>query len=155
MANDKQPPPARRVLPDSYLPMEIDDGNAVISRDFWAVMSPNKLTDDWAVKSVPFAPFFELSAIDSSTKVVNTNHQTGKNTLAVRKAWLTKVTKIIFGKKYRDTVRMGWNTGLGNEMPKRMGGEPSSRGGNDIVDFGENGIVDFCTGGRHPRQWKM
>ena len=78
--------------------MEIDDGNAVITRVFWAVMSPNKLTNDWVVKSVPFAPFFKLSAIDSSTKVVNTNHQTGNNTLAVRKAWLTKVTKIIFGK---------------------------------------------------------
>lgn len=71
------------------------------------VMSPNKLTDDWAVKSMPFDPFFELSAIDSRTKVVNTNHQTGKNTMAVRKAWLTKVTKIIFGKNYRNTVRMG------------------------------------------------
>ena len=75
-------------------------------QDFWAVMSQNKLNDDWAVKSVPFAPFFELSAIDIRTKVVNTNHQTGENTLSVRKAWLSEVTKIIFGKKYRDTVRM-------------------------------------------------
>jgi len=86
MADDKPTPPHPRVLPGSYLPMEIDNGNTVIPRDFWAVMSPNKLNDDWAVKSVPFAPFFELSAIDISTKVVNTNHQTGKNTLAVCEA---------------------------------------------------------------------
>ena len=127
MADDKPTPPPPRVLPD-YLPMEIDNGNAVIPRDFWAVMSPNKLTDDWAVKSVTFAPFFELSEIDRSTEVVNTNHQMGENALVVRKAWLSKVTKIIFGKKYRDTVRMGWNTGLCNEMPKRMGGTFVARG---------------------------
>jgi len=133
-------------LPDSYLPVEIEDGNAVIPWDFWALMSPNKLTDDWAVKSVPFAPFFELSAIDSNTKVVNTNHQIGNNTLAVRKAWLMKVTKIKSGKRYRDTVRMGWNTGLTNEMPKRISGKSSSgdsgtlsSGGIDIIDFSFRG----------------
>jgi len=146
MADNTSTPPPLRVLPD-YLPMEIDNGNAVIPRDFWAVMSPNKLTDDWAVKSVTFAPFFELSAIDSSTKVVNTNHQTGENTLAVRKAWLSKVTKIIFGKKYRDTVRMGWNTGLCNEMPKRMGG--------NLRRAGKTTLLIFRSGGRHQRQWKM
>ena len=138
MADDTSTPPPLRVLPD-YLPLEIENGNVVIPRDFWAVMSPNKLTDDWAVKSVPLAPFFELSAIDSSTNVVNTNHETGENTLAVRKAWLSKVRKIIFGKKYRDTVRMGWNTGLCNEMPKRTGGERSSWGENDGVDFAFRG----------------
>ena len=128
--------------------MEIDDGNAVIPRVFWAVMSPNKLTNNWVIKSVPFTPFFELSDIDSSTKVVNTNHQTGTNTLAVRKAWLTKVTKIIFGQRYRDTVRMGWNPGLTNEMPKLISGKSLSG------DSGtpSPGGIDM---GKHPRQWTM
>ena len=101
--------PARQLLPEKYLPVELLDGNAVIPRDFFLTMCSKKLKNDWAVLSVALAPYVEPAAIDSNTNIVNANHPTGKNTLFVRSAWLHKVINILFGKQYRNTVRMGWD----------------------------------------------
>ena len=114
--DEQRPLPAQQVLPKTYLPVELVNGNTIIPRDFFVSMCPNKLSDDWAVLSITLAPYFETSAIDNNTNVVDANHATGKNTLGVRKAWLHKVSHIIFGRQYRDAVRMGWNNGLSNEM---------------------------------------
>ena len=134
--DDKQQPlPPRQVLPKTYLPVELENGNAIIPRDFFISMCPNKLPDDWVVLSVALALYFETAAIGSNTNVVNTNQPTGKNTLGVWKAWLHKVMKIIFGNQYRDTVRMGWNNGLSNKMPKNTPGASAARGMDSGVNF--------------------
>ena len=81
--DDKQQPlPSRQVLPKTYLPVELENGNAVIPRDFFVPMCPKKLTDDWAVLSIALAPFFETDAINNDTNFVDANHATGKILLA-------------------------------------------------------------------------
>ena len=121
MTSSNRSLPDRQVLPKTYLPVELKNGNAVIPRDFFAVLS------------IILAPYFETAVID------NANHATGKNTLGVRKVWLHKVIKNIFGKQYRDMVRMGWNNGLSNEMPKNTSGASAARRMDSGVDFSFKG----------------
>ena len=49
MTSSNRSLPARQVLPKTYLPVKVENGNAVILRDFFMSMCPNKLTNDWAV----------------------------------------------------------------------------------------------------------
>ena len=89
--------------------------------------------------SITLASYVETAAIDYNTNVVNANHATGKNTLGVRKAWLHKVINIIFGRQYRDTVRMGWNNGLANEMQTNTAVASAGVGMYGGVDFSFKG----------------
>ena len=89
--DDKQQPlPPRQVLPESYLPVELKNGNAVMPWDFFVSMCPKKLTNDWAVLSIALAPYFETAAIDINTNVVNANHATGKRLRAYGRRGCTR-----------------------------------------------------------------
>ena len=95
-------------------------------------MCPSQLNGDWAAITIKFRPWFEKCAINPVSKVVNANHEIAENNNAGRNSWLKRIQVEVLGKKYRDVMIMGWNTG----PAKLMKPEENTRGG---VDFSFRG----------------
>ena len=127
-------PDAHSKWPTNYN-LVIRDGKAVLDRDFFPTCCPSQLDDAWAARTVHFRPFFEQSAVTAG--IVNRDHECGTNTPKNIALWKATAQKIILGKKYRDSMKSGWNKALENLTTKNQDSEAKGEG-KHIVDFSFN-----------------
>jgi hypothetical protein len=113
-------------LPNDYELVTDGGGDAVLARNFFPDRSANQLTSQWALLTLKFRPFFRHDAFDKETGRVDTNHSTAVPTTENLNHWIGEVKNQVIGKKFRDRMRMGWNTGLADlmEVPSSAGGLP-------------------------------
>ena len=93
--------PVDLALPADYQ-LVIEDGKAVIARDFFPDLSASNFDDDWAAVTIKFRPYFWLHTLLLETSTVNSNHCTALSTVPNRKAWLFEAQNDIMGKIFRE-----------------------------------------------------
>ena len=120
----------------------IHDGKAVLDRDFFPTCCPSQLDDAWAARTVHFRPFFEQAAVTAG--IVNRDHECGTNTPKNIALWKATAQKIILGKKYRDSMKSGWNKALENLTTKNQDNEAKGEG-KHMVDFCVLSAIPFIT----------
>ena len=107
-------------------------------------MSLNQLNDDWATLTIKHQPWFEKSAVIASTGCVDGKHVSGRNTPAARKDWLNFVKKDMLGKRYSDTMKMGWNKGLAILMRSSESNEKKMNGYGELPTDHEDVKSNIC-----------
>ena len=139
MARKKQRAKALELPANGYGPVMVINYNAMIVRDFFVFMSPSAATNEWAAATIMYAPYFRDDALKpNSTRMVNPNHESANNTAGNRKVWLFYVKDQVLGKKFKDTMKMGWNDGLARLVNEPM--TPASADGETDVDFSFQGM---------------
>ena len=95
-------------MPDEYTLATNEEGNAILPRDFLPTMSVSKLTDDWASMTVQYRPYFSTNKVRGTVL----DDSLGRNTAENRKQWIKEIQNEIFGNKFKDWMKHGWNIGL-------------------------------------------
>ena len=95
-------------------------GKAILPRDFFPTCCPGQLDEAWAARTVHFRPYFEAAAVQSG--IVDANHECGENNRDNVSQWLVTVKRKILGKKYRNTMKSGWNKAM-EELTNESNGD--------------------------------